>query len=70
MAGGINEETDYSVKAKCPKCNREHITVFKLRHISDSVFASLSSFFRYEEHRKENGRRCPNSFKPPQWEPR
>ena len=28
----------YTVRARCPQCGRKHITVFRLRHVSDSFF--------------------------------
>lgn len=65
------ERAKYSVKSACPVCGRKHITVFRLRHVSDSFFAPLSNFYRYARH--FNFRRlrwCPNSNQSPKWDPR
>ena len=35
---------------RCPQCGRKHITVFRLRHVSDSFFVQLGHFFRYARH--------------------
>lgn len=75
MPNGLNEETKYSVTSRCPQCGREHITVFKLRHISDEmmdrlVSLKLGDFFRYEVHDDLVGARCLNSAQHPDWGPR
>ena len=47
---------------------RKHITVFRLRHISDSFFAQLGHFFRYARHFDfRRLRRCTNSGQHPNW---
>ena len=33
----------YSVRTRCPQCGRKHITVFRLRHVSDSFFVQLGT---------------------------
>ena len=40
----------YTVRTRCPQCGRKHITVFRLRHVSDSFFVQLGHFFRYARH--------------------
>ncbi len=75
MAGGINEEVKYSVQTRCPKCQREHITVFRLRHISDEMLRKLSDlklgdFFCYTVHTDLQGATCANSAQHPNWGPR
>jgi len=40
----------YTVRTRCPQCGRKHITVFRLRHVSDSFFLQLGHFFRYARH--------------------
>jgi len=59
MFGGIT--------TACPQCGRQHITVFKLRHITDSVFGRLGQFYKYDEHTDEKNERCINSGKHPNW---
>lgn len=63
----IPEYAKYAVTGRCPQCGREHITIFRLRHISDSFFARLGEFFRYAEHERPDGATCENSDKPPEW---
>jgi len=43
-------DAKYSVRTRCPQCGRKHITVFRLRHVSDSFFLQLGHFFRYARH--------------------
>jgi len=40
----------YTVRTRCPQCGRKHITVFRVRHVSDSFFLQLGHFFRYARH--------------------
>jgi hypothetical protein len=40
----------YTVRTHCPQCGRKHITVFRLRHVSDNLFVQLGQFFRYARH--------------------
>ena len=40
----------YTVRTRCPQCGRKHVTVFRLRHVSDSLFVHLGHFFRYARH--------------------
>jgi ribosomal protein L44E len=30
----------YTVRTRCPQCGRKHITVFRVRHVSDSFHAT------------------------------
>jgi len=64
------EEVAYTVEARCPKCGRDHITVFKLRHVSDSLFEAFDKFFRYATHDDADGAPCSNSAKHPNWGPK
>ena len=58
----------YSVRTRCPQCGRKHITVFRLRHVSDSFFAQLGHFFRYARHFDfQRLRWCTNSGQHPNW---
>ena len=60
MFGGIS--------TACPQCFRQHITVFKLRHISDNFFRRLGEFYAYEVHEDLNrNEQCTNSGKSPDW---
>jgi len=60
----------YTVRTRCPQCGREHITVFRLRHVSDSIFAHLGYFFRYRRHFDfRRFRWCTNSGQHPNWSP-
>src|SRR5690242_21362176 len=43
-------DAEYTVRTRCPQCGRKHITVFRLRHVSDSFFVQLGHFFRYARH--------------------
>lgn len=59
---------EYSVIAKCPVCGRQHITVFRLRHISDSLWVRIGQSFRYAAHFDfRRMRRCANSGRNPKW---
>lgn len=74
-AAGINEEIVYAVKSPCPKCGRNHVTVFKLRHVSDELRVRLASLklgdlFRYAVHNGKDGEFCLNSAQHPDWGPR
>lgn len=61
-------EYEYTVVSPCPTCGRRHITVFKLRHRSDSFFTKVGDFYRYARHFDfKRLRVCPNSAKSPQW---
>ena len=58
----------YTVRTRCPQCGREHITVFRLRHVSDSFFVQLGHFFRYARHFDfQRLRWCTNSGRHPKW---
>jgi hypothetical protein len=62
------ERVQYCVTTTCPKCGREHITVFKLRHISDSFFRKLGEGYRYARHFDFRRLRwCSNSLQHPKW---
>jgi hypothetical protein len=38
-------DAKYTMRTRCPQCGREHIIVFRLRHVSDSFFVQLGHFF-------------------------
>jgi hypothetical protein len=58
----------YTVRTRCPQCGRKHITVFRLRHVSDSFFTQLGHFFRYTRHFDFHRLRwCINSGQHPNW---
>jgi len=58
----------YAVRTCCPQCARKHITVFRLRHVSDSFFVHLGHFFRYARHFDfQRLRWCTNSGQHPNW---
>ena len=58
----------YTVRTRCPQCGREHITVFRLRHVSDSFFVQLGHFFLYARHFDfQRLRWCTNSGQHPKW---
>jgi hypothetical protein len=60
----------YTVRTRCPQCGRKHITVFRLRHVSDSIFSHLGYFFRYAKHFDFRRLRwCTNSEQHPKWRP-
>lgn len=60
MFGGIT--------TACPQCGRQHVTVFKLRHITDNFFRRLGEFYQYAEHTDVTGNgKCLNSGKSPNW---
>jgi hypothetical protein len=60
----------YTVHTRCPQCGRKHITVFRLRHVSDSFFLQLGHFFRYARHLDfQRLRWCTNSGQHPKWSP-
>jgi hypothetical protein len=40
---------EYTVRTRCPQCGRKHVTVFRLRHVSDSLFVHLGHFFPLRE---------------------
>lgn len=67
---GTPSKYAYEVKSSCPKCGRNHVTVFKLRHISDSFFAKLGDFYEYAVHSDPQGLTCTNSAQHPNWGPR
>jgi len=63
-------DATYDVTAACPVCGRQHITVFKLRHYSDSLFSNLGNFYRYAKHLDSSGNFwCSNSEQSPNWAP-
>jgi hypothetical protein len=58
----------YTVRARCPRCGRKHITVLRLRHVSDSLFLHLGDYFHYARHLNfQRLRWCPNSGRNPDW---
>ncbi len=60
--------TLYRVRTRCPECGRRHVTVFRLRHISDNFFMHLGAFYRYAWHFDFRRRRlCKNSGQCPDW---
>ena len=60
--------TNYTLRTRCPQCGRKHITVFRLRHVSDSFFMRLEDFFRYRRHLDFRRMRwCINSGRHPNW---
>ncbi len=68
--GPPKSDAKYTVRARCPQCGRKHITVFRLRHVSDSLFLQLGHYFRYARHLNFHGLRwCPNSGQHPDWGP-
>jgi len=63
-------DAKYTMRARCPRCGRKHITVFRLRHVSDGFFVQLGFFFRYARHFDFSRMRwCPNSGQHPNWRP-
>jgi hypothetical protein len=59
---------EYTVRTRCPQCGRKHITVFRLRHVSDNFFVQLGHFFRYAKHFDFLRLRwCKNSGQHPNW---
>jgi hypothetical protein len=61
-------DAKYTVRTRCPQCGRKHITVFRLRHVSDSCFVQLGDFFRYAKHFDfQRLRWCTNSGQHPNW---
>jgi len=63
-------DADYTVRTRCPQCGRNHITVLRLRHVSDSFFVQLGHFFRYTRHFDfQRLRWCINSGRHPNWGP-
>jgi hypothetical protein len=63
-------DAKYTMRTRCPQCGREHITVFRLRHVSDSFFVQLGHFFHYAQHFDfQRLRWCPNSGHHPNWRP-
>jgi hypothetical protein len=61
-------DTAYTVRTRCPQCGRKHITVFRLRHVSDSLFLQLGHHFRYARHLDiQRLRWCINSGQHPDW---
>jgi hypothetical protein len=68
--GSATSDAKYTICARCPQCGRKHITVFRLRHVSDSFFVQLGYFFRYARHFDfVRLRWCPNSGQHPNWRP-
>jgi len=68
--GSVTRDAKYTMRAHCPQCGRKHITVFRLRHVSDSFFVQLGYFFRYARHFDfARLRWCSNSGQPPNWKP-
>ena len=61
-------EIKYTIRAKCPQCGRQHITVFRLRHVSDGFFVQLGQFFRFAKHIDFRRLRwCANLGQHPDW---
>ena len=59
---------EYTMRTRCPQWGRKHITVFRLRHVSDSFFVQLGHFFRYARHFDfQRLRWCSNSGQHPNW---
>jgi hypothetical protein len=68
--GLAKADPGYTVRTRCPQCGRKHITVFRLRHVSDSIFVELGHFYRYARHFDFLRLRwCPNSGQHPNWRP-
>ena len=68
--GSAKSDAKYTLRTRCPQCGRNHITVFRLRHVSDSIFVQLGQFFRYAKHFDfPRLRWCPNSGRHPNWRP-
>ena len=68
--GSAKLDAKYVMGTRCPQCGRKHITVFRLRHVSDSIFVQLGHFFRYAKHFDfARLRWCPNSGQHPNWRP-
>ena len=68
--GSAKSDAKYIMRTRCPQCGRKHITVFRLRHVSDSFFLQLGHFFRYAKHFDFSRLRwCPNSGRHPNWRP-
>jgi hypothetical protein len=68
--GSAKPDAKYTMRTRCPQCGRKHITVFRLRHVSDSFFVQLGHFFRYARHFDfPRLRWCPNSGRHPNWRP-
>ncbi|HEV8666325.1 MAG TPA: hypothetical protein VN665_00560 [Candidatus Paceibacterota bacterium] len=59
MLGGIT--------TPCPQCGRQHVTVFKLRHLKDAFFHRLGEFYAYADHTGLDNETCTNSGKSPNW---
>ncbi len=62
------ESSESKITTPCPVCGRQHITVFRLRHLSDSIFRKVGQYYRYAKH-FDYGRdkQCSNSDKNPDW---
>ncbi len=55
------------ISTACP-CGRQHVTVFKLRHIKDNFFRRLGEFYAFAEHDSpQTNKHCDNSGKSPDW---
>ena len=68
--GASKSDAKYTMRGRCPHCGRNHITIFRLRHVSDSLFLHLGHFFRYARHFDFYRLRwCTNSDKHPDWKP-
>jgi hypothetical protein len=68
--GSAKTDAKYDMRTRCPQCGRKHITVFRLRHVSDSFFGQVGDFFRYARHFDfPRLRWCPNSGQHPNWKP-
>jgi len=67
-SGAAKSHAKYTMRTRCPRCGRKHITVFRLRHVSDGFFVQLGQFFRYAKHFDfPRLRWCPNSGQHPNW---
>jgi hypothetical protein len=63
-------DAKYTMRTRCPQCGRKHITVFRLRHVSDSLFLRLGHYFRYAgDLNFRRLRWCSNSGQHPDWRP-
>jgi hypothetical protein len=68
--GSRRSDAKYTLRTRCRQCGRKHITVFRLRHVSDSFFLQLGHFFHYARHFDFRRLRwCLNSGQHPNWRP-
>jgi hypothetical protein len=65
-----SSDAKYTMRVRCPQCGRRHITVFRLRHVSDGWFLQLGQYFRYARHLNfQRLRWCANSGRHPDLRP-